>query len=168
MAIQFKMNEQKAIECVLWTIQRGESNMYNIWKILFESEKYHLNEYGRPITGIVYAAMEYGAVPFWLYKNTDDGNIKEFSRNDNCLIASREPNMKKFSDSDIEALEHGYKEYAGLGFEKVKDKNHSEIAWVKNWDNRGERKFVPIPFEDLIAEEWLKEDLESTSYAMVL
>ncbi len=41
MAIQFKMNTQKAVESVLWLIQRGESNMYNIWKMLFAAEKYH-------------------------------------------------------------------------------------------------------------------------------
>jgi len=30
MAIQFKLNKQKAIEAVLWLIQRGESDMYRI------------------------------------------------------------------------------------------------------------------------------------------
>jgi hypothetical protein len=58
MSIQFNMNTQKAIESVLWIIHNGESNMYNIWKILFSAEKYHLNKYGRPITGDKYVAME--------------------------------------------------------------------------------------------------------------
>ena len=45
MAIQFNINTQKAIETVLWIIQRGESNVYNVMKILYAAEKYHLNKF---------------------------------------------------------------------------------------------------------------------------
>jgi hypothetical protein len=168
MAIKFNMNKQKAIECVLWIIQRGEPNMYNIWKILFAAEKYHLNEYCRPITGDEYAAMQYGTVPSWLYKAACDGNARGFVKCGNALIKERKPITKFFSKSDIEALEHGYNEYAGLDFEAVESKNHKEPAWKKNWKKRGMLKSVPIPFEDLIEEKWLKEDLELTSSALVL
>jgi len=52
MAIKFKLNKRKAVEAVLWFIKEKKiSNMYAIWKMLFAAEKYHLNTYGRPITG---------------------------------------------------------------------------------------------------------------------
>jgi len=169
MAIQFKMNEQKAIECVLWTIQRGESNMYNIWKMLFAAEKYHLNRYGRPITGDRYIAMKYGTVPSWLYGQAKD-NTRDlgFIRSENSLLAERPPTTTLFSESDEEALEHGYNEYAGLSFGEVMEKNHKEPTWITHYGLRGNNESAPIPFEDLIEEDWLKEDLKLDSHFMVI
>jgi len=169
MPIGFKMNRRKAIECVLWIIRRGESNMYNICKILFAAEKYHLNTYGRPITGDEYMAMPYGTVPSWILDQIKDENsTKPFIKYEHILVAEREPIMKFFSKSDVKALEHGYEEYAGLAFNAVEEKNHKEPAWVKNWEQRGFSKCVPIPFEDFIDEEWLRNDLETISHTMVI
>lgn len=170
MRIQFNINKQKANECVLWFIQKGERDMYKIWKMLFVAEKYHLNKYGRPITGDKYFAMKHGTVPNWLYKQTSSKkeSMISFIRYDKVLLPEREPIIKFFSRSDIKALEHGYKEYVGLSFGEVREKNHKEPAWVKNWDLRGKKEKVQIPFEDLIAEDWLKEDLKIASRTMVL
>jgi len=169
MAIRFNMNTQKAIESVLWIIQNGESNMYNIWKILFAAEKYHINKYGRPITGDSYMALEFGTVPSWLYDAT---KIKRpgmgFIRNDNSLIAERNPMSDYLSQSDVEALNYGMNEYAGLDFRSVKYKNHEEPAWKKNYALRGDNDSAPIPFEDIIEEDWLKEDLSIVAHSMVL
>lgn len=166
MAIWFNMNTQKAIECVLWIIQNGESNMYNIWKILFSAEKYHLNKYGRPITGDKYIAMEFGTVPGWLYDatKTKRGEIA-FYREDNSLHAERSSMTEYLSDSDIEALKHGLNEYAGLDFKSVMNKNHEEPAWKNNYI---QGSAATIPFEDIIEVEWIKEDLVGVAHRMVL
>lgn len=160
MSIAFKMNAQKAIESVLWIIQDGESNMYNIWKILFAAEKYHINKYGRPITGDRYIAMEYGTVPSWLYDAT---KIQQrgmgFYKNANSLIAERPPATAYLSQTDIEALQYGVNEYADMNFGAVKNKNHCEPAWKKNYDQRGHNDSAPIPYEDIIEEDWLREEL---------
>jgi len=166
MAIRFNMNVQKAVECVLWIIQNGESNMYNIWKILFAAEKYHLNKYGRPITGDTYVAMEFGTVPSWLY---DAAKMKRggigFYKDGNSLLPERAPIMDYFSNSDIEALASGFKEYAGLDFAMVKSKNHDEPAWKKNYKPG---YAIAMPFEDIIEEEWLREELAEFGYSVVL
>jgi uncharacterized phage-associated protein len=166
MPIQFNINTQKAIESVLWVIQNGESNMYNIWKILFSAEKYHINNHGRPITGDRYIAMGYGTVPSWLYNatNTEKSGMG-FFRQDNSLVAERNPMMDYLSASDVKALKHGFDEYVGLSFNSVMEKNHGEPAWKKNYTrNSG----TPIPFEDIIEEEWLKEELSLFSNSLVL
>jgi uncharacterized phage-associated protein len=167
MPIRFNMNKQRAIEAVLWVIQNGESNMYNIWKILFEAEKYHLNKYGCPITGDQYLAMVHGTVPMWLYDETKAGNNDlSFSlKENNCLVADRKPMMDYLSKSHINALKLGFDKYAGLGFKDVRDKNHAEQAWKKNYVSD---KRTLIPFEDIIEEDWLKEDLAVVSRAMVV
>lgn len=169
MTIAFNMNPQKAIEAVLWIIKNGESNMYNIWKILFTAEKYHLNKYGRPITGDKYIAMEHGTVPSWLY---DTAKLRKqgvgFYKDDKSLVAERDPILDYLSKSDIVALKYGMNEYAGLSFMEVRNKNHKESAWINNYEKRGTADAVPIPFEDMIEEEWLKEDLATTSKDMLL
>jgi hypothetical protein len=163
------MNTQKAIESVLWIIQNGESNMYNVWKVLFSAEKYHLNKYGCPITGDRYVAMEFGTVPSWLY---DAAKIKRqgigFFKDAHSLVAERVPMVDYLSQSNLEALNYGLSEYAGLDFKSVKDKNHEELAWKKNYALRGGNESAPIPFEDIIEEDWLKEELALVANAMVL
>jgi len=166
--IRFNMNTQKAVEAVLWVIQNGESTMYNIWKILFAADKYHLNTYGRPITGDRYFAMEFGTVPSWLYDATKIERGIGFSRNENSLVAERPPMMDYLSESDVEALNYGLSEYAGLGFGAVRNKNHKEPAWQKNYALRGDSDSAPIPFEDIIEDECLKEDLSLLAHCMVL
>jgi uncharacterized phage-associated protein len=170
MAINFKMNTQKAVECVLWFIQRGGTdcyNMYNIWKMLYAAEKYHLNKYGRPITGDNYYAMKHGTVPSKLYDIAKDSlhGIGFCKREDNYLIAERDPEDGYFADSDMEALEYGYNEYSGLAFAEVEAKNHEELAWKKNYKQNGS---TLIPFEDIIEQDWVLEDLEGVAQYMVL
>jgi hypothetical protein len=76
--------------------------------------------------------------------------------------------MDYFSETDIEALQHGLAEYAGLDFKAVRDKNHQELCWQKNYAKRGDSDSAPIPFEDIIEEDWLRADLSVLSHSMVL
>ena len=165
--IRFNMNEQKAIECVLWFIERGETNMYNIWKMLFAAEKYSLNNYGVPITGDTYYAMDLGTVPTVLY-DIAKGKIqrKGFSKKDkDTLVADKRYEEGWLSDSDLISLETGYNEYKGLGFHEVEDKNHKESCWKKNYIKNIS---VPIPFEDFIEQDWVLDDLRGVAHRMVL
>jgi len=169
MAIQFNINPQKAIEVVLWVIQKGESNVYNVMKILYAAEKYHLNKFGRPVTGDRYVAMEYGTVPSWIYNAT---NLKRsglgFVRNDNTLTAERACDTNYLSESDIEALENGFAAYAGKTFQEVLNKNHAEIAWQRAYEKRGNNNAVDIAFEDMIEEKWLIEELTQLAPNLVI
>ena len=167
--IRFNMNVQKAIEALLWVIQRGESNIYNIMKILFAAEKYHLNAYACPITGDRFIAMKFGTVPSWTYEATKYENSFGFSKIDNnTLKANREPDLDHLSESDIEALEHGFSEYAGLSFDEVLKKNHEEKAWKRAYISRGNGNSAEIMFEDMIDEEWLIDDLTLTGHLISL
>ena len=169
MGIYFNMNTQKAIETVLWVVQQGEDNLYNIMKILFAAEKYHLNRYGRPITGDRYIAMPFGTVPSWIYDAT---KLKSqgfgFYKCENSIIAERAPVDNYFSESDKEALQFGYDEYAGKTFNEVKEKNHKEPAWVKANENYQNGGSADIAFEDIIEEDWLREELEFLAPTIVL
>jgi len=169
MAIKFNLNKRKAVEAVLWFIKEKKVNdMYAIWKMLFAAEKYHLNTYGRPVTGEIYLAMQLGTVPKWLYKEACEQFGIGFVKAGRKLIAERDCIKDFFSETDIEALKHGYKEYVGLKFDAIKDKNHKEPAWDKHWKRRGKLKEVPIHFEDIIDEDWLREELAWSSSFIVI
>jgi uncharacterized phage-associated protein len=160
--IRFTINTQKAITALLWIVQRGEANIYNAMKIIFAADKRHLNKYGRPVTGDKYVAMQFGTVPSWIYDATKlakpglgfvkNGNSLALEPGKGCDIAL-------LSDSDIEALEHGFGEYAGKDFASVKQKNHGEKAWQKAIERNPGAEASEIFFEDMIEEEWLADEL---------
>ena len=172
MNIRFTVNTQKAIEALVWIIQRGETNVYNVMKILFAADKYHLNTHYRPVLGDRYVAMQYGTVPAWTYDATRNPYAEwGFSRNENTLSLApgRKFNYRKFSESDLEALEHGFKEYAGKSFEAVKRKNHREKAWRLARERCAKGESTDILFEDMIiGKPWLVEDLRDWGPALVI
>jgi len=166
MPIHFTLNPQKAVESLLWIIQRGEGNVYNAMKILFAADKYHLNHYAAPVTGDRYVAMKYGTVPIWIYNETKRGG-HGFVRDGVSLRAlpGRTFNRGLFSESDIEALEHGYNEYAGKPFKEVVLKNHREKAWINAIERTPEAAISDILFEDMIiGKQWLVDDLLETGH----
>jgi len=165
--IRFKMNMQKAVESILWLIERGESNMYNIWKMLFAAEKHSLNNYGCPITGDIYYAMKHGTVPTDLYSiaKSDKKGIGFHKEGKDALVAEKAYEDGWLSDTDLKSLEFGYNEYKGLSFSEVEGKNHEEPCWKKNYIPNTS---VAIPFEDFIEHDWVLEDLRGVAHRMVL
>ena len=161
MKIRFKVNTAKAVEALVWIIQRGESNVYNAMKIFFAADKYHLNRYAWPVTGDTYVAMRFGTVPSWTYAATRRKGLG-FTRTGTTLKLEpgRVCDLDELSESDVEALEHGYKEYAGKSFKAVLLKNHREKAWLKAVERTPGTHSSEILFEDMItSKQWIIDDL---------
>ena len=77
--------------------------------------------------------------------------------------AARKSDNEYLSESDIEALQKGYNEYADLNFEEVKKKNHENEAYVKAITVGNKY----IRFEDLIHDKDVLKDLkENFGFAM--
>lgn len=175
--ILFNLNSEKAIECVLWLIQRssGKINFYNLLKSIFSADCYHLNKYGIPIYGDRYKAMRHGTVPSYVYDvlKKDPAELAylqtklPFSVDTNSwnVSSSQNPDTGKLSESNIEALEFGFKEYENLSFGEVREKNHRNEAWRKAYE---EQENSIIPVEDLIDDKELIEDLLENSREMLL
>lgn len=150
--IRFKANPDKIKAAVLFCIEQngGSINVYNMMKILFEADKYHLNKHGRPVTGDAYKAMEKGTVPSRAYNMA-----KEMNPTKHVIFSDEKPNLRKLSKSDIEALLKGFEKYAGKTFGQVHDLNHEERAWKETERNAW------IDFEKMIENpeilEYLKE-----------
>ncbi|WPX99992.1 Putative SocA family antitoxin (plasmid) [Candidatus Megaera polyxenophila] len=170
MRIQFSINNRKAIEVILWILHRDNTiDLYRLMKVLFHADWSSVNKYGSPITGDNYLAMPYGTVPDTIYNRLikkdamylEDAQLEEkslpFDLIGNNLIPKRLPNIDEYlSIADIECLELGVIEYAGLSFEEVKNKNHSIKAWQETYQ-KTPNSF--IDWYDLIEEQYLKDDL---------
>lgn len=163
MKIEFKVNYQKTLEAILFLLSKKDSvNLYNIMKALYAADKYHLNKYGRPVTGDVYIKKTYGVLPSVAYGffNNDlmilsslglDKSPIELTDKNHHYKSTRPAETKFFSKSDIEALEHGIKEYFDLDFNAVAEKNHLEKSWKNaNFDSQ-------INIADMIESEEIKE-----------
>ncbi len=174
--ISFTMNQDKALQTLLWILNKKQGiDIYNIMKIVFAADCYHLTKYGRPVYGDKYMAMKDGTVPSFMYDLVRlKSNMPFFHCSKNGLQANSVPNMNFFSESDIEALEYGLKEYGDLKFGEIRDKNHQHRAWKKH-ENELKKNFgpkaIPIDYEDMIDDpEVIKDliELGSMTESMVL
>ena len=169
--IRFKPNTKKILEVLLWLMSQKKEgiNMYNMLKMLFYADCYHLNKYMRPVTGDEYKAMPYGTVPelaYNLLKGDEfimcDLGISKLpfkGLSSHFYTAARKSDNEYLSESDIEALQKGYNEYADLNFEEVKKKNHENEAYVKAITVANKY----IRFEDLIHDKDVLKDLKENS-----
>lgn len=170
--IEFEINYHKALEAVLYVLTKRQSvNLYNILKIIFEADKVHLNQHGRPVTGDLYFKMRHGTVPSFVYdmfKGDPMGlaalDIEEypFVRHGYQITATRAPNLDYLSESDLECLEQGIQKYLLLSFRDVEKLNHLEKCWKESEIDR------PIDFELIIENEKIKKDLAETPFKLVV
>jgi len=179
MLIKFTPNIQKIIETLLWIVgKRPGIDLYHVMKIMFAADCYHLSKFGRPVTGDFYVAVKHGTMPSIAKDiiDKDPWTMREYdidepvvSREGNALFAARFFNVRKFSKSDLEALEHGFKEYADIPtFSEVREKNHQHPAWVKaakrqGYDIANETSFSRlhqiVDFADMIENDEILKDL---------
>ena len=116
---RFPFNDTKTVEVLAFIASewRGISPFY-VSKVLFFAEKRHLNEYGRPIIGDTYIAMEEGPVPS-VVRDYINENFQSVSKPNALKTAlkiesgkyyrklypgSRAPDLSKLSQTDIEEL----------------------------------------------------------------
>lgn len=144
--IEFKLNYNKIVQSILYVINQkgGNINKYNLMKVMFAADKYHMLKYIRPVTGDKYIKMQYGTVPSKILNMVDNKSIKtclkelglkelpfQLSQGKQKLVSSKTKADTKFlSKSDMEALDYGIKEYADLKFNDARDKNHKEDCWI--------------------------------------
>jgi uncharacterized phage-associated protein len=172
MAIRFRMNERKALEAVVWLLnQKPGMTRYNLAKILYYADKWHLEEYGRPITGDRYIAMQEGMVPSQILDMLErDGRTLqpedieiileaiERYQNDERYEAyrpRRDPEVEYLSRSDIECLRRALDAYGNLSFQDLRDLAHHDPAWKSAWD---EKHNSEMDYEDIIGVDHPKRD----------
>lgn len=155
----FDFKKDKAIEAILFVLSKRPSfNRYNLLKIMFEADKNHFINHGRPITGDDYIAMEYGTVPSSiddiLKKNLSPDIKYKQDMGVHVVYGERNANERLLSKSDKACLLKAIEKYGDLDFRDVCYLNHKENAWKKSARNK------KINIRHLSVEDSFQEDVD--------
>lgn len=168
MAIEFQLDWDKAIACLVYLASHKEVtslDKYKINKLVFLADKFHLVRYGRPVTGDFYCALEYGPIPSTILKrldaleqNRDNELAKHLSLDRSFqyprIKAKADPDMEQFSKSDLNALDRAATLFGKKTFAELKALTHEMPAYRKAWQARGEGKdSVKMDFSDFFEED---------------
>jgi len=150
--MNFSIDIDKTLEASLYILGKVPScDMHKLFKILYFADSEHLAEYGRPITGDEYIAMEFGPVPSLLkdviksvnrpnpYLKINIDAKQYFDVVTYFVGAKRACNSDHLSESDIECLDKSIDALKSSNFEKRTKISHNS-AWenAKNNNYNGE------------------------------
>ena len=146
--LRFKIHWDKCLEGIhlLAARQAGITTFY-VSKVFFFADKKHLLDWGRPISGDRYIAMENGPVPSNIYdliKQNEylaDDLLDEFERRiekrGRHLYSRVDFVARALSPTDVAYLEDARATYSQMGFGALSRLTHSEKAWEEAWDRPG-------------------------------
>ncbi len=166
---EFGFNYEKANEVILYLSNRDEGmSKMRLLKFVFFADLYHINNYGRPILGDKYVAMDNGPVLSKLYdmlkQSTDDYKII-----DNKLIEpNRDANTDYLSKSDIEALDYTINQYSQYETFKLSALSHEYQAWKLAREQEPTSKNPDMLWENIVEGKKRREDLAENSTAIVV
>jgi uncharacterized phage-associated protein len=119
----------------------GEATFLKVFKIIYFADQKHLVKYGSLVSKDKYIAMKHGPVPSLLYdmvkllkgegllvgKNIELEGCFELS-GDYTIKSLKNPDMKLFSKSKLEAVRAAIAENKNLSFNELSVKSH-DFAW---------------------------------------
>lgn len=165
MNVQF--DKTKALNALLYVANRIQrKDFHKIFKIIYFAERQHLADWGRPITGDTYIAMEAGPVPSRIYDMLkmvrgdsylpDTEGLGQYFQIENWMYVRplQDADLNKLSPNEQKALSDSIEKYASLSYDEIKEKSH-DIAW------RSTARDYSISWESIAREAGLdSEDLE--------
>lgn len=156
---RFRFNWQKAIQAIDFIAQKkpGITQFY-IGKVMFFADREHVLDYGRPITGDRYVAMEHGPVPSAIRDllKVDSGYPDEMIEVLHSRIGIKHEGNKQhiyskgnsafpnLSGSDKEYLENALNTYGSMSFTELKRISHQDPAFNAAWEMLGNANEMDI------------------------
>jgi uncharacterized phage-associated protein len=165
MDVQF--NKVKTLNALLYVANRVQrKDFHKIFKIIYFADRQHLADWGSPITGDTYIAMEAGPVPSRLYDMMkivrgdsympDTEGLSQYFRVENWMYVNplQNADLNKLSANEQKALQDAINKYAGLSYDEIKEKSH-DVAW------RSTARDFSIKWDDIAREAGLSgEEME--------
>lgn len=173
--IRFNFNESKAVETIAYvaTVWPKITPFY-LSKVLFFADRNHLRQFGRPVTGDAYIAMDNGPVPTNIYDIIkgdldffgDPAAINEALQVEQGpryleVTAMRPANTDLLSETDIAALDEAIKFCRGKPFTELSNLTHQEPAYLHAQRN------AEMDPELLVPEEMREEVREAAAYTLL-
>ena len=176
--ISFVFNGKKSIHVILYVIQQcgGKVGEHNLWRIVFDTDRYHLNNHRRPVTGDIYRNMGFGPTPLGICniikgKRSPKKHLQEmgmtkppfkYNRDTRILSSSIPHDPKRFTKTNVEALNQAIKKYGELSFDELKQANCRERSWRETERNQ------LIPFELIVENKTTLGLLSEHPYGIVV
>lgn len=157
--IRFKVDYEKCIEGIDFLAQNQPGiTQYYICKVFFFADKEHLLDWGRPISGDRFVAMEHGPVPSFVYDLLKDSVAEpdelvdrlnkriDISREGNKLkVYSKGGNsFQRLSGTDQEYLLNALHTYGSMSFGELRDLSHQDVAYLEAWELPGANNEMDI------------------------
>ena len=155
-APRYVPSAEKALEVILWFAHSWPGiDVYHLAKAAFYADKHHVSNYGRPIVGDQYEAAPYGPLPQVIYGLIKHDPIELLALGSNGPLpfemdadtyqikGQREPNPRRLSESDVEALEVGLSHVRGRSFDELYAETHNDPAYQRSEGMRMDyREFI--------------------------
>lgn len=151
--LRFKLNNQKCVQGIqLLAAHNPGITQYYIGKVFFFADRKHLKDWGRPISGDRYVAMEHGPVPSHIYDLVKSGSgepdeieddlyrriITVRDGNKICVFAKNNaPEIDALSKTDKDYLVWSLEKYKGKSFTYIKNESHEDPAYEAAWSLPG-------------------------------
>ena len=162
--MKIEFNKSKALNSLLYIANRLQrKDFHKIFKILYFSDRQHLADWGRPITGDNYIAMDAGPVPSRIYDMlkivrgdsylSDTEGLGKYFTVENWMYVHplQDAEAGKLSKSEKEILDDSITKYGMLSYDEIIEKSH-DIAW------RSTAKDFSIQWDDIAREAGLNSE----------
>jgi hypothetical protein len=141
--IRFKLNIDRCIQGIQWiAVHRPGVTQFYVGVVFFFADKKHLMDWGRPISGDRYVAMEHGPIPVTIYDllKSDSGAPDEIARALNARIrtVTNENRIQVFSLEETPiypALSRTDKEYLTDALSTYGKMNFGDIRRICDQDH---------------------------------
>jgi hypothetical protein len=157
--IKFKTNFRKALEVALYFANKGQRfiELNDLYHLIFQADLYHLNKYGRPISGDHYFCdLNSEVIPIY--------SKMIISQDKFSLVHIK---MKTYP-SDKEKTVIVPKRYADKNFFSISDMESMDEVFASQLKLNLDVKDKVLDFEDFIVDPALIADLKAHSLTMVL
>lgn len=137
--ISFSFEPCKFIQAAAYLTRRCPAmTRMKLVKLIYFADKRHLLQWGRPITGDRYIAMQHGPVPSSGYDmlKKPDGQFTRFFRvAGQSITMTADPGAGDLSPSGLEVLESVAREFGPLSATALRNRSHKDTAWQSAPDN---------------------------------
>jgi uncharacterized phage-associated protein len=178
---RFEFDWQKALQAIDFIARlRPGLTQYYVGKIMFFADREHLLDYGRPITGDRYVAMEHGPVPSAIRDllRADSGYPDEMLDELSTRLEIRADGNKqhvysrvkgeftRLSGSDKEYLRTALEKYGAMSFSRLKEISHKDPAYEAAWQRPGAANEMDIElwFDSFENPEMAKSQLRENAH----
>jgi uncharacterized phage-associated protein len=147
--VRFRVSHEKCIQGIHWLAKHQPGiTQYYIGRVFFFADRDHLLDWGRPISGDRYVAMEHGPVPSLIYdliKDTSgepDELVDELSSRVEIVARGNKRHVypkagraefPELSKTDREYLLRALHKYAKMSFDQLKQLSHEVPAYNEAW-----------------------------------